>query len=900
MQRISISSTPSCSTLNSGPDDIESLGDLYVWGELWSDGNSTTDGETNPTPSKIDILIPKPLETDVVLDVHQICCGVRHVALVTRQGEVFTWGEEQGGRLGHGSERDLNQPHIVEFLSVTNVDLVSCGEYHTCAVSTSGDVFCWGDGTYNAGLLGQGSEASHWIPKRVSGPLDGLHVVYIACGTWHSAIVTSSGKLFTFGDGKFGALGHGNRESVSYPKEVQQLSRMKTIKVACGVWHTAAIVEVSSSSGPSSNMSPRKLFTWGDGDKYRLGHGSKDSYLLPTCVSALIDYNFHKIACGYTMTVALTTSGHVFTMGSNSYGQLGNPNVDGKLPCLVQEKLVGEFVEEIACGAYHVAILTSRSEVFTWGKGANGRLGHGDLDDRKSPTLVEALKDRHVKGIACGSSFTSSICIHKWVSGADQSVCCGCRQAFGFTRKRHNCYNCGLVHCHACSSRKALKAALAPTPNKPHRVCDACYNKLKSGGVGSTGLNLTKKVTAPRRSIDVGVRSDKDVVKSARILPSTAMEPVKYLEVKNHKPGAKTDSVSIIRASIVPSSRRIQDIGFPSSLSTFQSSKKVKSIMPPNQLPHIYDYNLRSNAKKSSPPLAPTSLTSRGAIDSLKRSNEVLSEEVSRLQSQIKLIREKYKVKHEQNQNLQQHAKEATEFASEQSSKCIATKDVKNLVTIKLKEMTEKMPLEIRESDVFKAMKNEVESFLEENDDTQVSYYHPNQQDHIFEANTNKSEASNFPQISESSEITAHDDHLVDHSHPPETPETSESAFQDTTKTPTFDGIESESSHGTHTNTRPPKYTTHKTDKPTEIIEQIEPGVYVTVIQLKSGAKVFKRVRFSKRKFLEQQAEEWWKENKERVMKKYSSPQPSNQTRGNIPVEDQTSAPPSNEEEANS
>lgn len=431
--RISVSSTPSCSSGGSGPDDIESLGDVYVWGEIWSD-LVLPDGTSSSIPVKTDVLIPKPLETNVVLDVHQIACGVRHIALVTRQGEVFTWGEECGGRLGHGIDRDFSRPHLVEFLAVSNVDFVACGEYHTCAVTSSNDIYTWGDGIFNSGILGHGTDASHWIPKRVLGSLEGLQVLSVACGTWHSALATSNGKLYTFGDGTYGVLGHGDRESVAYPREVQLLSGLRTIKVACGVWHTAAIVEVMGQT--NSNLSSRKLFTWGDGDKYRLGHGNKETYLLPTCVSSLIDYNFHQLACGHNMTVALTTSGHVFTMGGTAYGQLGNPSSDGIIPCLVQDRLVGEFVDEISCGAFHTVVLTSRNEVFSWGKGANGRLGHGDVEDRKAPTLVEALKDRHVKSISCGSNFTASICIHKWVSGADQSVCTGCRQAFGFTDRK--------------------------------------------------------------------------------------------------------------------------------------------------------------------------------------------------------------------------------------------------------------------------------------------------------------------------------------------------------------------------------------------------------------------------------------------------------------------------------
>lgn len=636
--RISVSSTPSCSSGGSGPDDIESLGDVYVWGEIGTDG-VLADGSVSSFPTKNDVLTPRPLESNVVLDVHQIACGVHHVALVTRQGEVFTWGEESGGRLGHGIERDTSCPQLVEHLAVTNIDFVACGEYHTCAVSTSGDLFTWGDGSHNAGLLGHGTDVSHWIPKRVSGPLEGLQVLSIACGTWHSALATSNGKLFTFGDGKFGVLGHGDRESASYPKEVQSLSGLKTIKVACGVWHTAAIVEVMGQSG--ANISSRKLFTWGDGDKHRLGHGNKDSYLLPTCVSSLIDYNFHQLACGHNMTVALTTSGHVFTMGGTAYGQLGNPISDGKTPCLVQDKLVGEFVEEISCGSYHVAVLTSRSEVFTWGRGANGQLGHGDTEDRKTPTLVEALKDRHVKNISCGSNFTSSICIHKWVSGADQSVCSGCRQAFGFTRKRHNCYNCGLVHCHACSSKKALKAALAPTPGKPHRVCDSCYAKLKAAEVGNAA-NINRKPTAPRRSIDSTQRIERGEVRPSTILLSPTTEPIKYLEIKSVKPGTKSEAPSIVRASQVPSLLQLKDIAFPSSLSAIQSAWKPAS---PTPQPNINSTQAASNSRPASPysrrPSPPRSATpgfSRSVIDNLRKTNEILKQDVTKMQNQVLII----------------------------------------------------------------------------------------------------------------------------------------------------------------------------------------------------------------------------------------------------------------------
>ncbi|KAJ0618715.1 putative regulator of chromosome condensation 1/beta-lactamase-inhibitor protein II [Helianthus annuus] len=329
--RVSVSSAPSTSSHGSGPDDTDSLGDVYIWGEIISDNvvKLGPDRNMNVSTTRTDVLLPRPLESNLVLDVSFIACGVRHAALVTKQGELFTWGEESGGRLGHGVKKDVTQPCLVESLSVSDITLVACGEFHTCAVTSSGEMYTCGDGTHNVGLLGHGTEVSHWIPKRISGPLEGLQVASVTCGPWHTALITSAGQLFTFGDGTFGVLGHGDRANVSYPKEVESLSGLRTISVACGVWHTAAVVDVIVTQS-SSNTSSGKLFTWGDGDKNRLGHGDKEPRLQPTCVPALIDYNFHKVACGHSLTVALTTSGEVYTMGSTVYGQLGNPECEGK------------------------------------------------------------------------------------------------------------------------------------------------------------------------------------------------------------------------------------------------------------------------------------------------------------------------------------------------------------------------------------------------------------------------------------------------------------------------------------------------------------------------------------------------------------------------------------------
>ncbi|KAK7393687.1 hypothetical protein VNO78_22250 [Psophocarpus tetragonolobus] len=867
--RVSVSSL-SQSSVGSGLDDIESLGDVYIWGEVWADGNSS-DGLGSQASCKTDVLIPKLLESDVVLDVHQIGPGARHIALVTRQGEVFTWGEESGGRLGHGFEKDFGRPQLVESLAITNVAFVACGEYHSCAVSASGDLFTWGDGTHSSGLLGHGTDVSYWIPKKIGGPLDGLQVVSVACGSWHSALATSFGKLFTFGDGRFGVLGHGDRESICYPKEVQLLSGHKAIKVACGVWHTAAIIECMDPNG--SNASSKRIFTWGDGDQYRLGHVNKETYLQPTCVTALADYSFEQIACGYTMTVALTVSGHVFTMGGTTYGQLGNPNSDGKVPILVRDKLVGEFVEEISCGAHHVAVLTSRSELYTWGRGVNGRLGHGDTEDQKTPTLVEALKDRHIKNISCGSNFTTCICIHKWVSGVDQSVCSGCRQQFGFTRKRHNCYHCGLVYCHPCSSKKALKAALAPTPSKPHRVCDACYAKLKGSDSAS---NFNREISRPSSSIYGREKFDRGEVKSSRVLLPPITEPVKYLEIRNNRIGNIPDSSSIVRAAQVPTSLQLKDVAFPTSLSSAQNVYKpvIQPTQPPTPSTSTTPRPASPYAKRPPSPSRSTSPGfSRSIIDNLRKKNDHLSQEVSKLQNKNQSLKLKNDMQDMKIQELQKNIEEVMSQVGDKSSKLREAKEFIKSMGYKLREVIEKLPPEISDNETLTTMHAQAEEFLcnEEKD---------------FESSRLESEQQSTPDVPASDTVSSKLQQQtmkgdVDASGVAPLMD-GENTLEESRNLSVSSSVITPPSLGNSSTLRDPGISVNPPSSEGErsVIEQFDPGVYVTLVVLPSGYKVFKRIRFSKRRFNEQQAEEWWNQNKDKVLGKYSPPVTKNSISG--------------------
>ncbi|XP_024393986.1 PH, RCC1 and FYVE domains-containing protein 1 [Physcomitrium patens] len=920
--RISMSSAVSSSSQSSqhgedGSHHAEALGDVYMWGEGVGDGilggGSVRIGAGGAM--NLDAPLPKALESAIVLDVQYVACGGKHAALVTKQGEVFTWGEESGGRLGHGVDCDVSHPQLVEALASSTTEVVACGEYHGCAVTLSGDLYTWGDGTHSLGLLGHGNDISHWIPKRVNGPLEEVRVASIACGPWHTAVVTTAGQLFTFGDGTFGVLGHNDRQSAYSPREVESLKGLRTVRAACGVWHTAAVVEVMVGSSSASSCSSGKLFTWGDGDKGRLGHGDKEQRLVPTCVAALVDHNFRKVACGHSLTVALTTKGEVFTMGSSMFGQLGDPQADGKLPGMVEGRLVDAYVEDIACGAHHVACVTLKSEVYTWGKGANGRLGHGDQEDRNTPTLVEALKEKQVKSIACGATFTAAVCLHKWLSGADQNACSGCRQPFSFTRKRHNCYNCGLVFCHACSSKKALKASLAPNPGKPYRVCDPCCVKLRKaseGGVGA-GASLSKRGAPSRnRGMEVKEGSGKGEFRVPRPQAPNAGRPPITLEFGKAGEGklgmkrGKKPENSSSRVSPVPNGTSGGStwgaVSVPAGFSKppFQPSLNGPLAISSSVVSgRAVSRAVSPLSRRTSPPRSTTPTPTgsglaipKTVVEDLKKTNDTLSCENIQLRSHIEsLSRELQRLDGEFQRSAQQ-LQNAVVMATEESAKSRAAKEVIKSLTTQLKEMAERLPqggfkharsvslslarLGVTNDAVDNAALDSLGTPCNERLGSVFQQCRPN----MSTLNIQDTEANGIANSQTLSvRASQRQDNLPSTSGPsPHTEadisstlgriEGSERVATRPAEDMNGDDIAQGIEEGNRTSACPVLVGNGR-EPETEWVEQDEPGVYITLTALPEGGKDLRRVRFSRKRFSEREAEQWWAENRVRVHEQY-------------------------------
>jgi len=144
---------------------------------------------------------PEPIDVPGLLgDVIAISAGFTHTCALTSHGQVLCWGDNSNGQLGNWKHDIHTLPKIVTGLD-GGIVKVAAGNGYTCALSDMGGVKCWGRNDQYIGQLGDGTEIERYTPADVNGLASG--VVDIAAGSYHSAALLQNGRIVCWGDTSF-------------------------------------------------------------------------------------------------------------------------------------------------------------------------------------------------------------------------------------------------------------------------------------------------------------------------------------------------------------------------------------------------------------------------------------------------------------------------------------------------------------------------------------------------------------------------------------------------------------------------------------------------------------------------------------------------------------------------
>lgn len=302
--------------------------------------------------------------------------GTRYTGFIDENGALWTWGDNEYGKLGNGSTKESSTP--VKVLD-DNVAAVSCGDRHTAAIKTDGTLWTWGWNYY--GQLGNGGGGN--ATDEYNGPYQTVpvkvldNVAAVNCGGNRTAAIKTDGSLWMWG-------GYGGS---NVPVKVLD----NVAAVSCGGGHTAAI------------KTDGTLWTWGSNSNGELGNGSTKESDAPMKV---LD-NVAAVSCGGA-SAAIKTDGSLWMWGSNSIGQLGNggggnvTSLSGVTIQTVPVKVL-DNVTAVSCGGGHTAALKTDGSLWIWGLNAYGALGNGATVPSSTPMKVLD----NVTAVSCGSNYTA-------------------------------------------------------------------------------------------------------------------------------------------------------------------------------------------------------------------------------------------------------------------------------------------------------------------------------------------------------------------------------------------------------------------------------------------------------------------------------------------------------------
>ena len=252
----------------------------------------------------------------------------------------------------------------------------------------------WTFGEGRDGQLGHGNKENIFTPKAIKG-FD--NIVQVSCGASHTAMIDSDGQIWTYGYEGFGELGHGenrNYDDNFIPTPIEGFNNI--VQVSCGGSHTVMIDNVSGKNGG-------QVWTFGLGDEGQLGHNSTDDEYIPKAIKGF--NNIIQVSCRGSHTAMIDSKNQVWTFGWGKKGQLGHNDTSNEL---IPKAIEGfNNIIQVSCGGRHTAMIDATGQIWTWGNGRDGRLGHGNTDKVLIPKAIKGFNN--IVQVSCGRWYTAMI-----------------------------------------------------------------------------------------------------------------------------------------------------------------------------------------------------------------------------------------------------------------------------------------------------------------------------------------------------------------------------------------------------------------------------------------------------------------------------------------------------------
>lgn len=339
-----------------------------------------------------------------------------HTCAILSDGTARCWGLNEQGQLGYGGIGEVGDDEPPSSMAAIEAPgdnnprfLMLLGtERSACALTTAGQVFCWGSRI--EGRTGDGQFMDCAIPDICESDLDlddppvffgelgpadnvdipGGKVIDLAAGNGFACAVTSDRNVSCWGRNTYGQLGvdHTTCVGTTCKPLIEQVdlgaAAGTVVQVAAGVNHTCVRLDEASDNN---------VMCWGHGHVGQLGYGNLENVgdglgMTPATRGRVpLSGTATDLCTGTDVTCVVRTDGHVRCWGLNTNGQLGQEDEFNRggspetTPAKLPDIVLDTKVRKVRCGERHVCALTIDGAIKCWGLGIHGALGYANSSD---------------------------------------------------------------------------------------------------------------------------------------------------------------------------------------------------------------------------------------------------------------------------------------------------------------------------------------------------------------------------------------------------------------------------------------------------------------------------------------------------------------------------------------